>query len=72
MWEPAESAVQEVRQALGLSQRELADEAGVSHSYLSRYERGQVVPKRRWLRRVTGTLGRLVAVRHQEDSLHDH
>lgn len=57
------TAVQEVREALGLSQRELAAGAGVDHTYLSRYERGEVTPRLAWIRRVSATLGRLVATK---------
>lgn len=59
MTSPAETAVEELRVALGMTQRELAREAGVDHTYLSRYERGQVSPRRRWLRRVSRTLTRI-------------
>lgn len=61
-----QTAAQEVRVALGMTQRQLATIAGVDHTYLSRFERGQVTPSRHWLRRVNRALGRLVAQRYQE------
>lgn len=69
MWVPAETAVQELREALALSIRQLAREAGVSHTYLSRYERGEVRPSRHWLRRVAAAEGRLLARHHKENRL---
>lgn len=68
MFEPAETAVQESRVALGMTVRGLAREAGVDHTYLSRYERGQVTPTRRWLRAVSTALGRRVAARYEENA----
>jgi transcriptional regulator with XRE-family HTH domain len=68
MWEPAESAVQEMREALGLSIRSLSRAANVSPGYLSRYERGLVRPTRHWLRRVATTLGQLLARHHEKDT----
>lgn len=47
-----------MREAQGLSIRELARRAEVDHSYLSRFEAGRLEtePSRRWLRAVTDAL----------------
>ena len=66
MNEPAETALQELREALGMSIRQAAQVAGVDHTYLGRYERGQVVPTRHWLRRVASAFGEHVARLHEE------
>lgn len=48
-----------MRQAQGLSRRELARLAQVDHTYLGRYENGETVnePSERWLRDVMTALG---------------
>jgi predicted transcriptional regulator len=66
--EPTQTAIEESRVALGVSIRELAREAGVDHTYLSRYERGEVTPSRSWLRRVALAIGDRVASRYQENA----
>jgi len=63
---PTQTAVQELRVALGMSIRQTARLAGVDHTYLARYERGQVVPSRHWLRRVARAMGAQVARNHEE------
>jgi transcriptional regulator with XRE-family HTH domain len=50
-----------MREAQGLSVRQLAQLAGVSFSHLSRVERGERVPTERWLRDVTEALGKHMA-----------
>lgn len=47
-----------MRQAQGLSVRELARLAEVNHSQLSQVERGLKDPSPRWLKSVTDALGR--------------
>lgn len=61
---PTEAAVRvrESREALSLSIRDLASLAAVDHTYLSRFERGQVSPSRRWLREVSEAIGRQLAI----------
>jgi transcriptional regulator with XRE-family HTH domain len=63
---PVEPVTQEVREVLGMTQRQFARAAGIDHTYLSRYERGQVQPTRHWLRRVNRAIGQLVAQRFEE------
>lgn len=45
-----------MRQAQGLTLRQLADKAGTSHAYLSQVERGDKVPSPRWMRAVLDAL----------------
>lgn len=54
-----------MREAQGISIRELARRADVDHTYLSRFEAGLLdkEPSRRWLRAVTDALGRELAHR---------
>lgn len=52
----AGTAIRIVREAQGLSLRELAEGSGTSFSYLSRVERGLLTPTDRWLRSVTDYL----------------
>jgi len=63
---PTQTAVQELRVALGMSIRQAARLARVDHTYLGRYERGQVRPSRHWLRRVASAFGEHVARLHEE------
>jgi transcriptional regulator with XRE-family HTH domain len=50
--------LREVREAAGLSQRELARQAGLSHEAVSRLERGDtVIPRWSTMRRLAGALG---------------
>lgn len=65
---PTQTAIQELREALGMSRRQAAREAGVDHTYLSRYELGQVAPSRAWVRRVSYALGLRVAHNHKESA----
>lgn len=51
-------AIATMREAQGLSQRQLARLAGVNSGYLSQVEAGKVEPSPRWLRAVTDALGR--------------
>lgn len=53
------NAIRMMREAQGLSQRELAERAGVNHSYLAQVERGEKLnPSPRWLASVADALGR--------------
>lgn len=47
-----------MREAQGLTLRQLADLSGTSFSYLSQVERGDKAPTRRWLADVTDALAR--------------
>ena len=58
---PAGLVIRTMRQAQGLTQRQLAALADVDHTMLSRVERGQVEPSSRWLKAVTDALGRNLA-----------
>lgn len=49
-------AIRVMRQAQGLTLRQLADKAGTSHAYLSQVERGDKVPSPRWMRAVLDAL----------------
>lgn len=51
------NAIRVVREAQGLSQRELAERAGVNHSYLAQVERGEKInPSVEWLASVNQAL----------------
>lgn len=45
-----------MREAQGLTLRQLAEKAGVNHAYLSQVERGDKTPNPRWLRSVLDAL----------------
>ncbi len=49
-------AVRVMREAQGLTLRELAEKAQVNHAYLSQVERGDKIPNPRWMRAVLGAL----------------
>lgn len=51
-------AIRAMREAQGLSLRELSRLADVEPGYLSQVERGLRVPTARWLEAVTNALGR--------------
>lgn len=51
-------ALRLLREAAGLTVRALAAEAGVSPSYLSRVETGDVEPTDKWVRIITSAIGR--------------
>jgi transcriptional regulator with XRE-family HTH domain len=55
------TAIKAIREAQGLSQRDLAKLAGVNAGYLSSVESGNVEPSQRWLAAVTNALGRNLA-----------
>jgi transcriptional regulator with XRE-family HTH domain len=57
----AGATVREIREALGMSQDELASLAGVGQGYLSRFERGECEPSPRWLRDVKEALASAMA-----------
>jgi len=59
--ENAGRAIKLMREAQGLSQRELARLARVNPGYLSQVERDLVDPTPRWLEAVTTALGRNLA-----------
>lgn len=50
------SALRVMREAQGLTLRQLAEKAGVNHAYLSQVERGDKTPNPRWLRSVLDAL----------------
>lgn len=50
------SAIRVMRQAQGLTLRQLADKAGTNYSYLSQVERGAKIPSARWMRSVLDAL----------------
>ena len=50
------SALRVMREAQGLTLRDLADKAGVNHAYLSQVERDIKTPNHRWLRSVLDAL----------------
>jgi predicted transcriptional regulator len=62
--EDAGTTVREMREALGMSQDDLASLAGVAQGYLSRFERGECEPSPRWLRDVKEALASAMAGRH--------
>lgn len=55
------AAIRAMREAQGLSQRQLAERAGVNPGYLSSVEAGKKTPTTRWLAAVTNALGRNLA-----------
>ena len=55
------TAILKARNALNMSLAELADRSGKSAGYISRVERGERVPTKRWLSEVTGALFRAMA-----------
>lgn len=57
----AGTAIRRLRNAQGLSLRELARLAGVEASYLSQVERGLREPSVRWMKSVTDALGEHLA-----------
>lgn len=63
----ATAAIRPLRQALGLSLRQAADLAGTTAPYLLRVERGERVPSEKWLRNLTGALGRYMAEVAEQD-----
>lgn len=50
------SALRVMREAQGLTLRQLAEKSGVNHAYLSQVERGDKIPNPRWLRAVLDAL----------------
>lgn len=52
------SAIRVMREAVGLSLRQLAASAGTSPSYISQVERGDRQPSLRWLEGVKDALAR--------------
>lgn len=55
------SAIRAMREAQGLTLRDLARLSDTSYAYLSLVERGMREPSDRWLRAVTTALGRHMA-----------
>lgn len=55
MWIPTPAEIRRRRQELGLTQRQVAERAGVSQPLIARIERGSVDPR-------SSTLGRILAV----------
>ncbi len=49
--------IRRLREEAGLTQRELAKKAGVSHSYISEVERGSTVPSVRLIEKIAKALG---------------
>lgn len=49
-------AIKVIREAQGLSLRQLAERAGVNFSYLSQVERGEKKPSARWMAAVEHAL----------------
>lgn len=61
------NAIREMREAQGMSQRELAERAGVNHSYLAQVERGEKTnPSERWLEAVSKALANHLAEEVQQ------
>lgn len=58
---PQGTLIRELRKTQGLTLVQLASLSGTSVSYLSRVERGQVVPTEAWRQRITTALGRHMA-----------
>jgi len=54
----AGTAIRAMREAQGLSLRDLARLADVDHAYLHKVEAGDRIPTARWLQSVTEALGR--------------
>jgi transcriptional regulator with XRE-family HTH domain len=50
-------AILTLRRARGMTQRAIVEASGISHSNLSRYERGLAVPRLSTLRRVVAAMG---------------
>ncbi|MFC5676027.1 helix-turn-helix domain-containing protein [Aeromicrobium endophyticum] len=60
-------ALKTLREAAGMTLSRVSADAGVSISYLSRAENGQVQPSADWVRVITATIGaNLVAARETE------
>lgn len=55
------SALRALRVAAGMTQEQVADSAGVSHSYLSRVENGLLEPTSEWIRIVAIAIGEHIA-----------
>lgn len=54
-------ALRTLRMKVGLTLEQVAEAAGVSVSYLSRAERGDVMPKAQWVAVVVSAIGREIA-----------
>jgi predicted transcriptional regulator len=54
-------ALKVIRQAAGMTQQQVSDEAGVSVSWLSRVESGQVEPTEAWVGVVAIAIGNHMA-----------
>lgn len=52
----AGSALRVMREAQGLTMRQLAEKAGTTYGYISEVERGEKVPSKRWMRAVLDAL----------------
>jgi transcriptional regulator with XRE-family HTH domain len=61
--EHAGTTIYAARTALGITQSELAELAGVAAGYLSLVESGQRTPSPRWLSDVTGAIASALAER---------
>lgn len=59
-------ALRLLREAADMTIRELAAEAGVSGSYLSRAETGQVTPSAKWVHLIASAVGRHTADRRRD------
>jgi transcriptional regulator with XRE-family HTH domain len=60
-------ALKTLREAAGMTLSRVSADAGVSISYLSRAENGQVHPSAEWVRVITATIGaQLVSAREME------
>ena len=60
---PSEVVIQSARKALGLTQKELADLAGLDHTTVSRIERGVYDAPARTIKALTDALGRAMAAK---------
>lgn len=49
-------ALRVMREAQGLTLRQLAEKSGTNYAYLSQVERGEKVPSSRWMRAVLDAL----------------
>jgi transcriptional regulator with XRE-family HTH domain len=50
------TALRVMREAQGLTMRQLAEKAGTTYGYISEVERGEKIPSSRWMRAVLDAL----------------
>jgi transcriptional regulator with XRE-family HTH domain len=58
---PSGDVIRTAREALNMTQKQLADRVGLDHTTVSRIERGVYVPPRRTLKALTDAIGEAAA-----------